>query len=200
MNGPAPSMFVMLSAVAGSSPKWRVSWELAGAFMARQYYAMTNGVVSEQVYAGFWLRLAAAIIDSLLLLAIILPIELAVYGREYLDATKLIYGPVDFIVSWVFPVVATILFWIYRAATPGKIWLKLRIADARTGQPPSLQQSIVRYFGYFLSIIPLFLGFLWIAWDPRKQGFHDKLAGTVVLVRPRAAQSPPVQSAPPTHA
>jgi uncharacterized RDD family membrane protein YckC len=161
---------------------------------------MTNGVVSEATYAGFWIRLAASIIDSLLLLAIILPIELAVYGREYLDSTKLIYGPVDFLVSWVFPVVATILFWINRAATPGKIWLKLRIADARTGQPPSLQQSVVRYFGYFLSIIPLFLGFLWIAWDPRKQGFHDKLAGTVVLVRPRESRAPSAQSTPPSPA
>src|SRR5688572_17999970 len=104
MNGPAPIMFVMLSAVAGSRPKWRVSWELAGAVMARQYYAMTNGVVSEQLYAGFWIRTVASIIDCILLLAIILPIELAVYGREYLDSTKLIYGPVDFLVSWVFPV------------------------------------------------------------------------------------------------
>ncbi len=38
-----------------------------------------------------------------------------------------------------------------------------------------------RYLGYFASTIPLCLGFLWIAFDKRKQGWHDKLAGTVVI-------------------
>jgi uncharacterized RDD family membrane protein YckC len=42
---------------------------------------------------------------------------------------------------------------------------------------------IGRYFAYYLSTILLGLGFLWIIWDPKKQGWHDKLAGTVV-VRP----------------
>jgi len=40
---------------------------------------------------------------------------------------------------------------------------------------------IGRYFGYFLASIPLGLGLLWVAFDKRKQGWHDKLAGTVVI-------------------
>jgi uncharacterized RDD family membrane protein YckC len=39
----------------------------------------------------------------------------------------------------------------------------------------------VRYLAYFVSIIPLFLGVLWVAWDKKKQGWHDKLANTVVV-------------------
>jgi len=39
----------------------------------------------------------------------------------------------------------------------------------------------VRYIGYFVSVIPFGLGFIWIAFDSKKQGFHDKLAGTVVV-------------------
>jgi uncharacterized RDD family membrane protein YckC len=39
----------------------------------------------------------------------------------------------------------------------------------------------VRYLGYFVSALPLGLGFFWVAWDKRKQGFHDKLAKTVVI-------------------
>ncbi|RYY81863.1 MAG: RDD family protein, partial [Comamonadaceae bacterium] len=45
---------------------------------------------------------------------------------------------------------------------------------------------------YFVSAIPLCIGFLWVAWDPRKQGWHDKLAGTVV-VRARKRGPRPVQ-------
>jgi uncharacterized RDD family membrane protein YckC len=56
-----------------------------------------------------------------------------------------------------------------------------RVVDAKTGNSLSVGQSIGRYLAYFVSTIPLCLGFLWIAFDPRKQGWHDKLAGTVVV-------------------
>jgi uncharacterized RDD family membrane protein YckC len=42
---------------------------------------------------------------------------------------------------------------------------------------------VLRYAAYLASILPLMLGFLWVARDPRKQGFHDKIANTVVLYR-----------------
>ncbi|HGF7539172.1 TPA: RDD family protein, partial [Vibrio cholerae] len=83
--------------------------------------------------------------------------------------------------SWVFPIIAIITFWIYRQATPGKIAICAKIVDAKTGAQPTLQQYIVRYLGYIVATIPLGLGILWVAWDPRKQGWHDKLAGTVVI-------------------
>jgi len=82
------------------------------------------------------------------------------------------------------PAIAVVLFWIYRQATPGKIAISARIVDARTGGKPSTKQLVVRYLGYYVSTVPLMLGILWVAFDPRKQGWHDKLAGTVV-VRPR---------------
>ena len=56
-----------------------------------------------------------------------------------------------------------------------------RIVDAKTGDKPSTGQLIGRYFAYYVSVIPLFLGMVWVAFDPRKQGWHDKLAGTVVV-------------------
>lgn len=76
------------------------------------------------------------------------------------------------------------LFWVYRQATPGKMVISARIVDARTGGKPGTGQLIGRYLGYYVSIIPLLLGLVWVAFDARKQGWHDKLAGTVV-VRPR---------------
>ena len=56
------------------------------------------------------------------------------------------------------------------------------IVDVNTLSAPSTAQNIIRYLGYFISFLPLGLGFLWIAFDERKQGWHDKLAGTVVII------------------
>ena len=91
-----------------------------------------------------------------------------------------IRGPADFLISWVLPALAAVACWRYRSATPGKMIVSAWIVDARSGQQPSLVQCLVRYFAYVLSALPLGLGFVWIAFDPRKQAWHDKLAGTVV--------------------
>jgi uncharacterized RDD family membrane protein YckC len=84
-----------------------------------------------------------------------------------------------------------LLFWIYRQATPGKIAIGARIVDAESGANPSARQLVGRYLGYYVSIVPLMLGIFWVAFDPRKQGWHDKLAGTVV-VRPKHRGPVPV--------
>lgn len=91
---------------------------------------------NELQYAGFWVRVGAAVIDSVLVIAITFPILWSVYGSEYFKSEKIINGFWDFIVSWVFPAVAVIVFWIYRSATPGKIALGLKIIDAETGAEP----------------------------------------------------------------
>jgi uncharacterized RDD family membrane protein YckC len=85
----------------------------------------------------------------------------------------------------VFPAIV-ILFWRYRGATPGKMVIGAVIVDAETGDLPTVKQSIGRYLGYILSSIPLGLGFLWVIFDDRKQAWHDKLAGTVVIRGRRA--------------
>lgn len=134
-------------------------------------------------YAGFWIRVVAAIIDTLLSAIILVPILWMVFGREYFSSDEMIQGPVDFLLTWVAPAVAVILFWIYRSATPGKMAIDASIVDAKTLGRPSKGQLVVRYLGYYVSLIPLGLGILWIAFDSRKQGFHDKLARTVVIRR-----------------
>ena len=103
-------------------------------------------------------------------------------------------GPADFLISWILPAIAVIAFWFYRQATPGKSALSLRVLDADTGERLSLGQAVGRYLGYFVSIIPLCIGLIWVAFDSRKQGWHDKLAGTVV-VRAKSRGSQPVRFA-----
>jgi uncharacterized RDD family membrane protein YckC len=92
----------------------------------------------------------------------------------------------------VLPAVAVVLFWIYRQATPGKMAIGARIVDAQTGRRPTNGQLIGRYFAYIVSTIPLLFGFIWVAFDSRKQAVHDMLAGTVV-VRPRIRESKAVK-------
>jgi uncharacterized RDD family membrane protein YckC len=57
----------------------------------------------------------------------------------------------------------------------------VKMVDADTGNTLSKGQAIGRYLAYYLALIPFGLGFLWVAFDKRKQGWHDKLAGTVVI-------------------
>ena len=119
----------------------------------------------------------------LILLVVIVPLLLSIYGRDYMARAQDsgVAGFWDFLIQVVLPAAATILFWKYRGATPGKMAISARIVDARTGQAPSTGQLIGRYLSYIVSSVPLGLGFIWIGIDRRKQGFHDKLAGTVVV-------------------
>jgi uncharacterized RDD family membrane protein YckC len=112
---------------------------------------------------------------------IIWPILTAFYGESYWTSELIIQGPMDFLMSWVFPAVAIIFFWVFKQATPGKMALAIKIVDSRTGNVPSIGQLIGRYFSYFLAVIPFGLGFIWIAFDKHKQGWHDKLSGTLVI-------------------
>ncbi|MCX5757389.1 MAG: RDD family protein [Candidatus Hydrogenedentes bacterium] len=99
-------------------------------------------------------------------------------------------GWVHFLALGLLPIVAVILFWRFWSATPGKMLCGTRrIVDADTGGTLSTMQCILRYLGYLISTIPLCLGFAWVAFDGRKQGFHDKLAHTVVVRRRRKPAS-----------
>ncbi|UCD32443.1 MAG: RDD family protein [Desulfobacterales bacterium] len=137
--------------------------------------------MNEPEYAGFWIRTGAAIIDTLLMLIIIFPVVTAIYGMEYWLMESFIQGFWDVMFNYILPAIAVILFWSYKSATPGKMVTKLTIVDAKTGGKPSTGQFIGRYLGYYVSIISLFLGIIWVGIDKRKQGWHDKLAGTVVI-------------------
>jgi uncharacterized RDD family membrane protein YckC len=55
------------------------------------------------------------------------------------------------------------------------------VVDAETGQAVPGGRLVVRYLGYYVSIIPLLLGLIWVGFDAKKQGWHDKLAKTVVV-------------------
>ena len=145
-------------------------------------------------YAGFWIRVIAALIDTVLLVAISAPLLVAIYGWAYYDGGKtgFIAGVPDFVISWLLPPFAVITFWVTKQATPGKMLVSVRVVDAKTGATLSKGQALGRYLGYYVSTLPLALGLLWVAFDRRKQGWHDKLAGTVVVRSRRRGSEAPV--------
>ncbi len=132
-------------------------------------------------YAGFWIRVLASLIDTLALMLIVAPVLMATGGAGLFDIKNTMAGPMGLVINYIFPALAIVAFWIYKTATPGKIVTGLTIIDEKSGQPPSPAQCIVRYLGYFVSTVPLCLGLIWVAFDKRKQGWHDKIAGTVVI-------------------
>jgi uncharacterized RDD family membrane protein YckC len=155
---------------------------------------------SEYEYAGFWIRVWASLVDTLLVLLVTAPLLGLLYGWDSGFDTRAgsTFRPTEFIVSWVLPAIAVIVFWRYRSATPGKMVIHARIVDASTGGPPSLGQLIGRYLGYFVSTFPFFLGLIWVGIDARKQGWHDKLAHTVVIrSKRRGAEPVRFEAAPP---
>jgi uncharacterized RDD family membrane protein YckC len=149
--------------------------------------------VDEVEYGGFWIRTVAAIIDSVLVIIISACILTIIYGTDYWLSDESYQGIVDFSLSYLFPIVAVLVFWHYKSATPGKMVTNLTIVDAKTGRKPTTGQFIGRYVAYYISIIPFLLGIIWVGVDKRKQGWHDKLAGTVVI-RNKIAKTATIKS------
>lgn len=137
--------------------------------------------MKQSAYAGFWVRVAATIIDSVLIRIVITPLFLLLGEQSFGASDSLIPSGWDLTLNYFFPALAIILFWIYKSSTPGKMVFKLKIVDAKTGGRPTTRQLVGRYFAYYISILPFMLGFAWVAIDNRKQGWHDKLAGTLVV-------------------
>lgn len=136
---------------------------------------------AEIKYAGFWTRFAASIIDSLWMLPLIVVLGYLYYDSQYIMSDALYLGGVDIFIQYILPAFITLAFWVYKSATPGKMAVRTKIVDARTLEPASNGQLVIRYFSYYISMLVLFLGFIWVAFDKRKQGWHDKLAKTLVI-------------------
>jgi uncharacterized RDD family membrane protein YckC len=183
----------------------------------RSYWAQFEplqpaGPAPGYAYAGFWIRLAAYLIDlvPLLIIGFILfaPIftvfsetvrdmpfpepgttmsdeELRALEAQMMQRMNEAMVPFypAYGLSQLFSIAYFVGFWTWRGQTPGMMLLGLQVARESDGTPPGLARSILRYVGYLVSGFVLLIGFIWIAFDSRKQGWHDKIAGTVVVRR-----------------
>lgn len=147
-------------------------------------------------YAGFADRLVASLVDSIVQLPIVVPllwillktdIEIAA-GDPFLLAERLqesLSTPLARFVVYGLPLLYCLVFWKFRSATPGKLLMDMKIVDATTGEKPTTGKLLLRCVGYAVNMLTLFAGFLWIAFDKRRQGLHDKMANTVVIMMPK---------------
>ena len=125
-------------------------------------------------YAGFWRRTGAFCFDSFFLLLLFS----LFLGPQYSNPD---FWSLEGLITNSLTLILTVALWVKFLGTPGKLLLCCQVVDADTGCALSVKQAVIRYLGYYVSIFTLFIGFLWIIWDKRKQGFHDKIANTVVL-------------------
>ena len=148
----------------------------------------------EYRYGGFWRRVGAILIDKLILYIILMIFVLAGASalRLSLPASQFRIITDGFMeMSYIYLIVyyaATLLismvYFTYfhgtSGQTPGKIIFSLRVI-LPTGGDMTLGVGFLRWVGYIYSTLFLYLGFLWVAFDGRKQGWHDKIAATVVV-------------------
>ena len=142
---------------------------------------LSNGSASRQ-YAGFWIRTLAAIIDTIIMLIITSPLLYLFYGADFITSESMVKGGADIIISYIFPIAFSVALWMKFGGTPGKRMLGLKVIDEQTGQYLTLGKSLLRYVGYLVSTIGLLIGFFWVAFDKKKKGWHDHIAGSIVVV------------------
>ena len=151
----------------------------------------------QYTYAGFWVRLIARLLDSLIvglplavLLGLIAVAAGAVAGTSSNSGqgTQTAAGAVFsaiFILFYLVAIVVGVGYWVYFWGTSGQTFgmrvLKLRLVDAATGGPIGIPRALVRWLMTIVNSWACYLGWIWVAFDPRKQGWHDKVANSVVL-------------------
>ncbi len=138
-------------------------------------------------YAGFWRRLAACLIDGLLLgvVQVTLAMIVQTIAPDDLRAQANI-APVGILLAWAY---FSLLESSPAQATVGKIALDIYVTD-RNGDPIDYRRASIRYWAKLISSLALMLGWLMAAFTPGKRGLHDYLAGTLVLRRTTVPLTP----------
>lgn len=143
-------------------------------------------------YAGFGRRILAYWVDFLILFPIGLTIQqmfganpFAMFQYETLEqlqkAQQSGTNTIPTLISLAIGLAYFLIMWVnYDGATPGKRLMAIKIVKS-DGSKLSYPAAFLRYIGYFVSAFVFGLGYLWMIWDKKKQAWHDKIAGTVVV-------------------
>ncbi len=137
------------------------------------------GYAAQPRYGGFWIRVVAYIIDAILL-GIVGGVLFVIFRVNPNDPTSSGYTAVQ-LIQLVLSAAYFTGFWTAWGASPGQRIFGLRIVDANTGQPIAVGKAFVRWLGLIISFLVCLIGVIWVAFDGRKQGWMDKIAGTVVV-------------------
>lgn len=139
-------------------------------------------------YAGFFRRLLAFGLDNMILSLMSTALVITLFDVEQL--TQLQSGNFASLADWrtllinqLIPALWVIGFWVAWMATPGKLLLDCQIVNSKTLARPYPGKLVIRYLAYFISAIPLGLGFLWALIDKQNRSWHDLLSGTSVIMQ-----------------
>lgn len=135
-------------------------------------------------YAGFWMRLAAAIIDAVIVFigfGLVATASIAVSFGLFLEIYDTGVDRLSRLAAWAFPLLYYVLMTGLRGQTLGKMALRIKVVRADERVPGLGYAALRETVGKFVSAVAFFLGFLWVAWDPAKRGWHDYIAGTRVI-------------------
>lgn len=128
-------------------------------------------------YAGFWIRLGAYLIDTVLLWIVNVVISFFYLGSYSIYQSSI---PVSLAAMLIGILYFVLMESSERQGTLGKMAVGIKIGD-KNGNRISFANALGRYFAKILSALILCIGYLMVAWDDRKQGLHDKLADTYVF-------------------
>lgn len=128
-------------------------------------------------YASFWSRLAAAVIDSILI-ALVMSLFTGTFNISGEGMNATVTGTLPAFVSVLYYVMMTANY----GATLGKMALKIKVVSEETGENLTYGGAILREFvGKFVSSAVLGLGYFWMLWDDKKQTWHDKIGRSLVV-------------------
>lgn len=142
-------------------------------------YAPMQGYAPAATYGGFWIRVVAYIIDGIIL-GVIGGVLYAVFRANPNDPSSPGYYPVQGL-NLLIDIGYFSYMWSYQGATLGQRIFRLRVVDANTGQRISFGKALLRWLGIVIASAVCLVGLIWVAFDSRKQGWADKIAGTYVL-------------------
>ena len=148
-------------------------------------------------YGGFWIRLVARVVDGVVIsvpLAVIFIVFVVLAGgiasqTNTTDQNAQAAVGVGLLGVWlligVLATIGTVAYFVYFWGTSGSTLgmriFQLRIVDADTGAPIGIARAIVRYLMSIVNGLACYIGWIWVAFDARKQGWHDKVANSIVL-------------------
>ena len=161
------------------------------------------------VYVGFWRRFAATLIDGIVFFFLYIALAAVFLTRidaetwrvflnidrntgrslatqaELLRAAGTLFGAWLGLIAalWLAHVVYHVVLWSWRGGTLGQLALGIQVRRESDGRRIGIGTALLRYIGYLIASWVLYIGLIWAAFDRRKQGWHDKIAGTVVIRR-----------------
>jgi uncharacterized RDD family membrane protein YckC len=176
------------------------------AWSQRLRQGMTSTAPGGLRYAGFWIRVGAHLIDGIILSTVFGTVFFIFFGGTYMEIMRRAFeagsqgnqlDPNE-MAALIAPMMASIglfeflglaaslayyaFFWVRLGATPGKMAVGIRVVRP-DGSPISVGQAIGRFFGYILSGLILYIGYMMAGWDDQKRALHDRLAETRVIYK-----------------